>query len=367
MAGRSTLDRAKKFLRSRRFSRAIKLLEGVSRDGVPQEYRRSFDFFYTLAVACMYQGDIGGANDYLNKARSISMLDPRLFLAQGALLLRRGDTARAVEYYLNALDIAPKNRTARKALAFIRDRGDSETITRWVETGRIRRFYPPLGPRPAAVKAAVLVPLAAAAAWVFFFVALPARNSPSVTRGDLGGLSLTADESRDALETDLSSGAYRYILSAREITGAYAAALRFYENYRDNAAQVEVNRILNSNASAAVRQKARLLMNYFTEPTFDSIRDTYPYRDVAADPALYQDCFVVWSGRVSNLRDTETGLRCDLLVGYEKLISVEGVVPLVFESSFDLDPALSVQVLGRVALQDKKLILKVKSVYQPRQ
>jgi hypothetical protein len=292
------------------------------------------------------------------------MQEPRLLLAQAAFFLRRGDTARAVEYYLDALDLEPNNKIAQKALEFIKEHGESESITLLVETGKIKRFYPPLGVHPAIKKIIVLAALASILC-IAGFVLLPTRRIESNARADLSLLMLTEDEAKNAIELNMSDSVYRYILSAKDITTSYSLARQYFQDFRDNASQVEINRILNANAALSIRQKARLLMNYFSEPTFDSLVDNYSYRVVAADPYLYQDCFVSWSGRIANVRMQENTLQCDLFVGYDTLQTVEGIVPLVFDTVIDMDPSLPVRVLGRIVFQDKTIALRVKSVYQP--
>jgi tetratricopeptide (TPR) repeat protein len=363
MAKRSTLDRARKLLRARRFSEVIKLLEVNIVEGTGAEYRQSFDFFYLLAVACMYQGDMGGADTYLQQARKIKMRDTRLLLAEGAFFLRRGDTARAVEYYLEALDSEPRNKTAKRALKFIKSSAGHDVITRMIETDKIKKFFPPLGVHPAVKGFSLLAVLMLTAAAVVLYAVLPLGAGRNAERADLSAFYLTGEEAKNAVEKDLSTGVYRYFLSEKQINDSYRAALRYFQQTRDNAAQVEINRVLNSNAAVSIRQKARLLMDYLAEPTFDSLTDSYAYKTVAADPALYLDCFVSWSGRVTNMR--EDALQCDLLVGYDTLQTVEGIVPLIFDAPLNIDTGQSVRVLGRIVLQNNALALAVKSVYQP--
>ena len=98
MGQTSVLAKAEKAFRSRKFSKVISLLEPMS-----IEYRDSFRFYYLLGVSCMYQNDFGGAESYLNRARRIKINSAELMVAQGALFLRRGEIARAVEYYLEVL------------------------------------------------------------------------------------------------------------------------------------------------------------------------------------------------------------------------------------------------------------------------
>ncbi|GMO53586.1 MAG: hypothetical protein Pg6C_19990 [Treponemataceae bacterium] len=315
--------------------------------------------------------------DYLQQARKIKMRDARLLVAEGAFFLHRGDIARAVEYYLDALDSDPNNKTAQRALAFLKDHGDAESVARIIETGEIKRFFPPLGIHPAVPRTVIAIMIFGALSCAVFFAGLPAFKT-AVTAVESGGrdgmaeLRLTADEAKHPAETDTPEGAYRYILTERQIKDSYAAALKYFNENRDNAAQTEVNRILNSNAANPIRQKARLMMEYFIEPVFDSFRDNYDYRTVASDPALYIDCFVRWSGRMTNKRQIDSKpaergpVEYELLVGDENLTKIDGIVPVIFESDPGIDESRSVDVLGRLILQDnKKFALKVKSVYQP--
>ena len=129
-------------------------------------------------------------------------------------------------------------------------------------------------------------------------------------------------------------------------------------------AQREINRILNSNASLAVKRKASLLMSYLEPPSFDTIKDVPEYPDVEKEPALYLDCWVSWSGRISNVVQTENSFRCDLLVGYETMQKVEGIVPLEFSVPPKIENDKPVTVLAKIASENGKLALVGKSVYQ---
>jgi hypothetical protein len=381
MAAYSLLDRAEKLLKARRFSKVAALLEPLEMQQGHIELRAMteqelFDYYYMLGVACLYNGVIGSADTYFRNARKIRRQHPSLLLAFAVLSLRRGDTEQAVSYYLEILDIQAANKTALQALEFIKNHGDPETISQWVRNKKITRFYPPLGLNWALIRKSLLgvcLLLLLGFGGRLALQTLGPRLSQWTDRGvsvpgkraDLSSLSLSAEEVQNAVETESASGMSRYMLTAKEITAAYAEALRFFQNYRDNAAQVEINRILNSNSSPAIRQKARLLMAYLVEPTFDSLKDNYSYPVAAANPALYLDCWVLWKGRVSNLTSTGGGLLCDFLVGYEDLKTIEGIVPLKFAQSVDIDPGRAIQVLAKVAVDNGKLTLTGKSLYQP--
>lgn len=360
---RSVLDAAHSLLRRRRFSAAITLLEGAA-----DVYRDSFDYYLTTGIACLYVGDLGSANSYFQMARHYRTTDTQLLLAQAVIFMRRGDTDRAVQYYLDVLDNEPENKIAASAMEFIRTKGTYDTICRWADSGKLLRFYPPLGVNPAVI-AKVIFSIAAGVVLGLFIVRF-LHMRPSVTSGpraDLSQFVLTVDERRDMQEKDMTGSVYKYILSAKDIGKAYEDAQQYFQDFRDNAAQVEINRILNSNASVAIKQKARMLMTYLAEPTFDSLKDNYTYEQIAADPDLYLDCWVSWSGRISNAQLQGAGYQCDLLVGYETMERVEGIAPLHFDTapSPAIDGERPVNVLAKITLENGKLALAGKSVYQP--
>ncbi len=354
----SPLEKAKKLLSARRFPAVISLLE-------PQiiEYKDSFQFLYLLGTACLYLGDIGGAELYFKKARNIKLSDVNLITAQAVLFLRRGEVNRAVEYYLLAQEYDPNNKLAKKALEFIKNNSSSDVFVHLVQTGNIKRFYPRLGMHPKVMQAAVLAIVVSCAAIVFFLFNVSAEIQG--TRADLSDLVLTVDEKNDALIQDTASSVFRYILTQDELETAYNDAQKYFQGYKDNLAQIEINRILNSNASVSIRQKARLLAEYLVEPTFDTEIVNFTYEQIKDEVWLYLDTWVVWSGRISNVVETQTEYRCDFVIGYDNLQKVDGIAPLVIAQPVSIDTGLPVQVLARISVENGRLLLKGKSIYQP--
>ncbi len=341
---KSAIDQARYLMRSRDFAGAIQVLN--EKRGV---YEESFDYNYTLGLAFLYAGDTGSAAQSFEAARKIKINDANLLLSQAAIHLRRGNTERAVQYYLDILDFDPQNLDAKRCLDLVRSHGDYEEICRWVDDGRIEAYYPQLGINPKKVRniiAALLCGAVVGALAVHFWP----RNFSKSDRADLSSLVLSVDDSSNA----------------RGIKKAYNQALEYFEERRDNMAQREVNRVLNSAASTGLKQKARALMNYFEAPGFDSLKDNFSYKEVAEQTSLYLDCYVDWSGRASNLDQTENFLSFDLLVGYEDLKDLEGIVRVTFDFVPDrsIDPEKPVRVLGKVDVDGKKIILKGRSIYQ---
>ena len=349
-----------KLMKRRKFATAIKLLE--AREEI---YEGNFEYYILLGTACLYVGDIGSAVTYFGDARKIKISDVRLLLGQAAIFLRRGDTDRALQYYMEIKDIDPANKISANAVEFIRTRGDYDTICRWVDTGRIEQFYPPLGVNPEKV-ASIVVPAACFVLGVVLVLALfPHKNYYKGERRDLSELTLTSEEKSNAQEKDLSGQTYGFILNDKQISKAYLDAMDYFQSHRDNAAQVEINRILNSNASVSIKQKARVLMSYLEEPTFDTLTDNPSYAAVEAEPSLYLDAWVSWGGKITNAVLNENGTySCQLLVGYESGEVVEGIVNVRFASAPNILPDQPVKILGKICSEDKKVYLAGKAIYQ---
>lgn len=341
---KSAIDRARYMMRCREFSEAIQTLNEKK-----ELYEESFDFHYTLGLAFLYVGDTGSAAENFEAARKIKINDANLLLAQAAIHLRRGNTERAVQYYLDILDLEPQNQNAKRALEFVRAHGDYEEICRWVDDGRIELYYPPLGANPKKIRALAAALLCGALVGVLAFHFWP-RDFSKSERADLSSLVLSVDDSANA----------------RGVKKAYNKALEYFEQRRDNAAQRELNRVLNSAASAGLKQKARSLMSYFEAPGFDNLKDNFSYEEVASQSALYLDCYVDWSGRASNLVQDENSMSFDLLVGYEDLKDLKGVVRVYFDflPERGVDVEKPVRVLGKIGLDGNNVVLKGRSFYQ---
>jgi len=373
----SILEQAKKQFAKGNYQQVINLLEPhvtqyvVSSDTKDVLYNasfnKSFPFYLYLGLACLHAGDIGGAVDYLTCARRIKMTDPDLLCAQAVLFLRRGDTARAIDYYLEAIEYNPNHELARSGLDFIRTHNTPEAIGDAVQSGEIKKFYPRPGVRTyikkklvffGAITAGVLILAITVMVLVKFPLSLRIRNN---NRADLSAFALLSDEKARPIDT---SGTYRYTLSEKEVLAAYRNAQKYFQDSRDNLAQIEVNRILSSNAAHSIKQKARLLMDYFATPGFDTVRDIPAYSDVRADIPLYLDCWTIWSGVATNVQSDGENTSFDLLVGYGDRIQLEGVVPIFCNFSVRIDSERPIEVLGKIQQRGGILFLKASGIHQ---
>lgn len=355
----SLLEQAKKEFAKKNYAEVISLLQ-------PHvlEYKDSFDYYLYLGLAFMHTGEIALALDYFSGARKIKITDPTLLSAQGTLFLRKGNTSRAVDYYLQALTNDPNCRTAKKGLEFLRHHNSPEEIGDFIQTGKIKTLYPDPSyaykkKKFAAVgffSCVVLISLA-----LLVPLAIKKLNTPQPMRKDLSALTLLDSDKKDAVQI---SGNFSTVMTKDEVIKTYEKAQKYFQDYRDNMAQYEVNRLLASNASTNIKQKAQLLSEYFEVPGFDTIKDLFEYASVKDNPAAYAGCHVIWRGMASNMEVLTYNMAFDLLVGYDTKTKLEGVVPVICPFITQIDTETPIEVLAQIAIKQGGLYLTAVSIYQ---
>ena len=366
--GKTVLQQAKLLMSQRRFGFASRLLESYA-----ENYRGSFEYYLALGTSYLYLGYEGDAAKCYQLAREIKINNSDLLIGQGAIYLRRGDIPHAVEYYLNAKDIDPNNEVVLNALEFIqKNAGNYSEIQKLKANGKIKCFYPPVGINPLIIRNCVMIGLLIGIIVSLFIIFWPREkvlyDGP---RGDLSAQNLTTGERKNAVSDDLSTAAVHYIMDNDSINASYDDAIMYWQERRDNPARVEINRLINSNASPSIKQKAIILKSYLADDiTFDKLpeSDNYSYETVESDRILYDGCFVSWTGAIADPGTADDGSwYCTLLVGYETGKHMAGSVNVIFrpENVSPINTDRPIRILGVVSEVGGKIYLDGRSVYQP--
>ncbi len=354
MRGQKTLSRAERLLRARKFSQVISLLESQV-----FLYRDNFTFYRLLGTACLYTGDYGGAYSYLQRAQQIKSGDSRVELGLAAVHLRRREIPASLGLWLSVLDRHPNNQQAKRGLALVRRTEDPSEFVTMAESGRLTRFYPRLGfAMPAWIPLTALVALAVAAGIIL--LPEPIARLFERERAEREGLGAIAPSQLPDDLTDFA-GEFRYVYNDEEIEELVERVGELFNDFRDNLARREANRILLSNASPLVKERIRLVTSYFRTPTFVDFRDNFSYDEVAAEPWLYDGCYVRWSGQTSNIDVTDDAIGFTLLVGYESERVLEGTVPVTVPFTADVQPG-SVELIGRIEPAEGQITLVATSI-----
>jgi len=343
------LSKAAYLAKKRNYEGALKLLKTEE-----DRYNGSFKYYYLYAVICLHAGIFVDAKSNFEYARRIKLNDSSTMLGLAALHLKRMNTVQAVDYYLDVQASDPRNKIAKKALIFIRKHSSSEELSDWLTTERLAKLFPPIPAPLINARTAVTALLILAAVLVLTFgILVKARVLPSPFKKrnarPTAEFELSGEERRSPVET---GGSYSYILTRDQAADLYDKALSLFTSYRDEGAKIAINKILESNASDSLKNKARILLTYTETPGFENFKqiDNPSFSTVKAEPAIYRDVYVIWKGMATNVEITNDFIRFDFLVGYDTRTLLEGIVPVVFYNPVSVNPERPLELLGKITL-----------------
>jgi len=343
------LNKAALLAKKRDFEGAIRILKDEE-----DRYYGSFKYYYLYGVVCLHAGNFVEAKMNFDQARKIKIKDTSTMLGHAVLYLKRMNTVQALEYYLNVQEAEPKNKIVKRALAAIRKYSAGEALSDWM-TENLQKLFPPI-PAPAITKKTIInISLISVAAIILVITVLANTN--------IFGRSFSAKNQRPTADFTLSSqernspvqiedGYYRYILTREQALSQYDRALSLFTSYRDEAAKINLNRILESNASDSIKNRARLLIGNMDVPGFNTFKrgDNPTFNDVKNEPFIYRDVHVIWRGMATNVEVTDDFTRFDFLVGYDTRRTLEGIIPVIFYSPVAVNAERPLEVLGRISI-----------------
>ncbi len=353
--GGNQFRKAKKLFNHKKYSKVIQMLE-------PQvfRFRESFTFFYLLGMSCLWIGDVGGAYSYLNRARNINPDNIDTLLGLAALFLKKQDTQKALSTWFLVLDKDPKNKTAQKGLKLLRKYTDVSDLVDLVESTQFYKIIPAPSAAGTILTRGIIIFISlilAAGAGYGIYRYLPALTTHRPQREGVQTLTI-----QSAAVSDNNKGTYFF--SKKELQKEMQKIKDYFNNFDDNEAMLEINRVLLSNAEPSVKKEVLILRGYLKPPTFSTLKTAYSYKDVVKEPLLYEGCYVLWKGRLSNIVTKDDYISFDLLVGYEKEKILQGIVPVKLDFPVRLDPALAIEILGEIHIVKTKILLSGISVHQ---
>ncbi len=344
------LVKARKLFRKKKFPDLIKLLE-------PEvfQYRNSFSYYRLLGISCLRTGDLNGAQSYLDRARQLKLDDIDCRLALAAVHFRKEEYEDSLEIWLSILDQSPKNATARHGLGLLRD--DAKLAKASSSQHAVKKIYPSMPVRlPWLSIVAGFLVLAA----LVVLIPLIVRKTP--VRPELTSIQIPK---RDE---DLVDDRERHdlTLTAAQVRQIFEKARDLFNRYEDNLANIELNRLLGSNASEQIKDIARTLKDHLKRPDFSNFKGTLNLADVSANPALYQDCYVRWAGKLANLNVGPEQIRFDFLVGYHEEKELQGVVSVTLDFAANVKNGDNLDILAQVDYGAAGLSFKGVSIHKLR-
>ncbi len=346
------IRRARRLYRRREYAQLINYLE-------PQVFmfRDNEEFYFLLGDSCLRTGDVAGAHSYLMRSRDIDDENPNTLLALGATYVRRRQIDRALETYLSILDIEPRHRRAKRALAMLRTVAAPDDLDARFAPRRLNRVLParrPYIPRGVVTIAAVVV----AAAFLYGVATIVVPRV--ISRPQRPGSDIVQVD-RDDIETR-TTGEFSLVLSDREIQQLFRTIRANFSSGRDNLVRRDINRILLSNAALPLQDRAALLIDFLQVPDFTSFSDNFSYEEVATAPGVHDGVYVRWRGRTANRVVGDEAIRFDLLAGFETGQLLLGTVPMAVPFPVLIENDVPVEVIGRVMPDDGSFSLEITNI-----
>lgn len=349
-----TLKKASRLFKTGKYNKVLQILE-------PQvfRYRQSFDFFYFLGISCLNTSDFGGGYSYLQRAIDLKPDDINTMAGLALVHFKRQESSEAIQQWFKILDIEPNNKLAKKGLEILKKYSKQEEFIEYLESGRFLNLLPgrnSINPKIIRIIFIILV------ISIFSVSAFYAHNI--FLKKDIKRQGISAIELNNfgSLTDKNLTGIYHF--SDNEIRKIFESVRKYFESYHDNLAMREINRLLLSNADDSTKKKVKLLSSYMIIPGFTTLKTNYSYQEFLEEPELYQNCYIHWKGRLSNLIITDNLIMFDFLVGYDDKKILEGIMPVTLDFGARIDSDFPIEILGKINKADKEYFIEAVSVHQ---
>jgi len=351
------LARARRLYAAKKYRKALLLLE-------PEILNHQDDerYFLLLALCCMRTHNINDARVYLQRGLRINEEQRDLMQAMALCDYIQNRSAESIPRLLTLLDIYPTYKKGNALLRYIKDAHSALAPITRKNVHHLYSFFPAVrrGARYSLITAAIIVAGVALTATAFIF--LPRAPSLDDAARDLRpGIEEIVRAERSESYIDLAINA-RYVLNEARVEELLAEIKREFLLYNDNLICPTLNRILFSNAHGDVKQRMLLLRSYLSAPTFALFQGDYSYADIAADPYLYTSCYVMWRGRVANVRAASEITEFDFLVGYESGATLDGIVRGASSIDYEFLNDRSYEVIAEVRADDEEIMLFISAI-----
>ncbi|MBN2737880.1 MAG: hypothetical protein JXR70_12920 [Spirochaetales bacterium] len=339
-----TLLRARQFFQNGKYKETIRILESEIFN-----FRDNFNFYFLLGSSCLYSGDISGASTYLDRAHQIDPDHINTRIGQAAIFIYKQEMEQALKIYLDILEMEPQNKRALTAIKLIKKYTGNEDYVKYFNAKQISRLLPaqkksfPWG-----------ILLTASSLVILGLIIVFTYNFPKNVQRLEKDRFLLPNERPELIQLE---GDFAFQLTEKEVKDSFNLAKLYFNEYKDNLARIEINRLLNSNATNDVKNIARMLLDQLEAPSFSNYTDNISVLDFKNYPLLYDGCYVIWKGRIGEIKLGEQNIHFDLWVGDGN--QFQGVVKVVLNFGEKLKNGDWLEVLGQARMDTENNIINL--------
>ncbi len=150
----------------------------------------------------------------------------------------------------------------------------------------------------------------------------------------------------------------KYSYNEKEIIAKFDKIKKDIINNKVVEAQIDINRIKISNASLDVKYKVEILESFIVQPDYGFFKNEISFIDFLKEKELYNNIFIIWEGRVVNLKITKTRISFNLIIGDEKNGIIDGIIPVIFEKDVLVNNNDRIKVFGKIFIDESNIYIK---------
>ncbi|AJA90627.1 hypothetical protein OY14_00655 [Borreliella chilensis] len=352
------------YYNSKKYSQAIKLLE--------KEiffYKNYYLYHYVLGMSYLRIGNLGNAQTYLKKAYTLNPSESNIKQAIAILLASQGKEEKAVQIWLKMIEENQEVDRSELSLEIIRKNPIKGPV--FLKNSRLyEKLFPIIKTIPDRNPTKLIIIIIIIIGGIVFismlaiyFVFYEQKNTrfanlKTEINKNLNNISAYIDDIKINNKEKIKNeeGQFILILTSEEIKNSFEKIKNYLKTGKDNFARVEINKILNSNASESIKLKAKNLASFISRPDFISFNEYLDLKDIKKDPSIYSNVYVKWEGIVNNIEKKDNIIHFDFYVGYNKNI-LSGIIPTKTTFDIDIDFKDTVEILGQIEYKKNQLTL----------
>ncbi|UPA12497.1 tetratricopeptide repeat protein [Borrelia venezuelensis] len=363
------INKSISYYNSQKYSDVVKLLE--------KEiflYKNYYFYHYILGMSYLRMGNLGTAQTYLKKAYTLNPTEPDVKQSIAILLAAQGKEDKAIQIWLKMIEENQEIQRSEFSLETIRKNPIQGAL--FLNKNKIyAKLFPEIKVETGQNLSKLIRILLIIASLAFLLIAifllihsketikLSLSNSKVKEKKAINNIAAYIDDIKinDKEKIENHEGQFVFILTETEIKNSFQKIKTHLKQGKDNFARIEINKILNSNASESIKLKAKNLASFISRPNFITFDDYLVLKEIKKNPLIYSNVYVKWEGIANNIEKKDNITYFDFYVGYNKN-TLEGIITT--KTTFDIDINFKdyVEILGQIDYDYNTNILTLNAI-----
>jgi hypothetical protein len=193
--------------------------------------------------------------------------------------------------------------------------------------------------------------LVGGASFIYFYTHIPVlpKEQVSSTEGSVLDYVTLEDNKYRLIDKIVRKKTKIFYYNEQDLTKDFQKIKKYIQQKKYNKALILLNKIDNSNANIAVKEKIAFLKDFIGK-----IDDTYQeaeniaFKTIASKPFLYQGVMIKWNGKVSNYEVKNKKTMFSLLINYQEKDVFTGIADIFYDKEKELENGQYVFVIGTI-------------------